>query len=478
MKKRVLNIVAVFCATVMLFMIGYGILSVLRPNKESPIPIINAVELYAKSCAALDTQSEMVLTIEKIVETRIENSVFTEKANETISIDKKDSGSEYIRSAGTIDIGGHVFSVTQLFTDDTDYLEINGAYFCGNTDPNRSLHSPPAILLNSNVYQMISGVNDGENYIISFEQPTQAEPWAINENDTFVNAKGTAWISYSGQLVKSQYEITSTSGGITTSTIYSVSATITDINIDLPENKSEYKNISYLDGPLMLERASGYLLQAQNVSSKYNDEIYFQAFGDTRTQSITLHTYDEKTFAANVNTETYLKNDSRVGQDTQLRKKELFVNGNYLLGLDGAEPTVNKDVSEKDMQTYCKNLLVGTIILPQHIADIQMSKSESSIHITINTNEEFAKSIRSNAGQTLYQKPEMLDSLIQSIKAESIQCYLDLDPVTGLAIASGICYDGKFIITDNACTLRYKIDQSYDLISENAKEEIQKAAGA
>ena len=478
MKKRLLNIVAVFCATVLLFLLGYGILSIFRPTKESPVPIKKANELYLASYSHLNGQSDRILSIETTIETKIGAYQFTEESVETLSYDYKDNESVYIESVKDINIGNHQFSLTQLYTDNANYLEINGAHFRSNTDENKSLWFVPSVLIHSELYQTITGVNNGEHYIISFDQATQAEQWALNGKDTFVSATATAWISFSGHLVKSQYEITTTDGETTTSTTYTVSPTIIEVNIGEPEDKETYKEIAYLNGPVELERASGYLLQAKSVSAIYADEIYFEAFGDTRTQSITMHMYDDGEFIAQVDTETHLKNDSRVGLDTTLLKKESFLSGSYQISLDNESPTVNKDVSAKDMQTYCKNLLVGTIILPQHIEDVQVTESDNAIRIIVTANEEFAKSIRANAGQTLYENPDILNDLIQSITEENTQCYLDLDPDTGLPIASGVSFNGKYTITDTACVLRYKIDQTYNLISEIAEQEIKKAADA
>ena len=476
MKKRLLNIIAVFCATVLLFLLGYGILSLFRPTKESPVPIKNANELYLASYSHLNSQSDRILSIETTTKAKIGASQFTEESVETLSYDYKDGESAYIESVKDITIGNHQFSLTQLYTENVNYLEINGALFRSSADENENLPFVPSVLIHSELYKTITGINNGEHYIISFDQATQAEQWAFNNKDTFVSATATAWISFSGELVKSQYEITTTNGEITNSTTYTVSPTIAEVNISEPKNKDDYKEIAYLNGPVVLERASGYLLQAKSISANYADNIYFEAFGDTRTQSIALHMCDAEEFIAHVDTETHLKNDSRVGLDTKLHKKELFTNGCYQVSLDNEAPVPNKDVTAKDMQTYCKNLLVGTIILPQHIEDVQVTESDNTIRITVTANEEFAKSIRANAGQTLYEDADMLNDLIQSIKEENTQCYLDLDPDTGLPIASGVSFNGKYTITDTTCVLRYKIDQTYNLISEIAEQEIKKAA--
>jgi hypothetical protein len=226
----------------------------------------------------------------------------------------------------------------------------------------------------------------------------------------------------------------------------------------------------------MLERATGYLLQTNNISAHYTDNIYFQAFGDSRTQDITLYMANHENLSALVKTLTKLKNDSRVGQDTQLSKIELFADNRYLVSTDDNKPIESSNITAYDMRQYCQNRLVSTVMLPKHITGAQIISSEKSVRIQYSASEEFANLISSNACQSLYQQPELLNDLAQSCTTDTLQCYLELDKITGLPIASGISYSGTHNVAGTAYSLSYKADQIYDLLSQITPEEIKKAA--
>ncbi len=474
MKRRAFVIGTTVLAASVMFLVGFLILPTERPD----IPLENAAEIYTSAHIAVTAASDITLNISKATEMRIDTNVFQENSLQELVC--TGLGSENMRSSATetLSIGNFTVTMSEAFSNSTGYVSINGANFSSPISAEDYLKRfAPAMLMDTTQYKSITGIDNRECYVISFSQPIGAELWALDDNFTFVDASGTAYVSYDGQLTKSIYTLTYSNGKTLWKTTYTVDVVMAADPITLPDNAASFQAIDYLDGPRMLERASGYLMLAKNVSSHYTDSIYFEAFGDSRTQDITQYTANGENQTALVKTSTVLKNDSRVGQNSQLSKAELFTDSSYLVSTDGGEFIANSDVTADHMVQYCQNRLVSTVMLPQHITGAQIVPSEESLRIEYSASDAFATSVSANACHSLYQQPELLNDLAQSRTTDTLQCYLEFDRITGLPITSGISYSGTHNIEGTPYTLRYKADQIYDLLSRMTTEEIKKAAG-
>lgn len=475
MKKRLSIIGIAIIGAILLSFLGYCILS------DSSIDgtlhqITNADTVYTDSLSAVCDAQDMTLTISKTQETTVGEDVFLEITQQTLSY--TGIGTQNLRASVTETLSIDSFSaqISEIFANGIGYVTVNDACFSGSVKPEEyQKRFAPAILLDASLYGTVTGFDTGEDYRIQFAQPTDAEAWAFDQSAAFVDAKGTAYVSYDGQLTKSIYALTCHRGNASVRLTYIVEINLSTPTISLPVDTSKYAPIEYLDGPRMLERATGYLLQADHVSAKYSDSIYFQAFGDARTQEITLHTAADDSWSALVQTQTILTNDSKVGLDSQLQKTELFRDGIYQSSTNGSELIGNNEITADDMHTYCKNQLIGTVMLPQYITGARMEEIGSVLYITFSASESFAPLVSSNVCQTLYQKPELLNDMAQSNTTNTLVCYLELDKNLLLPVAAGINYDGTFTVEGVPYALRFKADQIYDVLSHTAHAEIDKA---
>jgi hypothetical protein len=476
-KKRLQVIAIALAAAGLLFLVGFLILPDSSINNKPIIPVENAKELYEEALPTVSEAQDMTLNISKTQEITVGSEVFLETSQQKLAY--TGLGTEDIRASvtETLSIDDFSVNISEIYYNGTGYVSINDSRFFSSISKEDYLKRfAPAQLLDPALYGIIDGIDNGYGYVINFSQPAAAEAWALSEDGLFVDAKGSAYVNYDGQLTKSIYNLTYNRGKIQFKMTYVVDVALSSDEISIPNNRKSYISIDYLDGPRMLEHASGYLLQAANISAHYTDSIYFQAFGDARTQDITLHTAKGESFSALVQTVTTLKNDGRVGLDSQLKKTELFVDNRYSVSTDDADPVVNKAVTADDMYNYFHNVLVGTIMLPAHITGAQIVDNEETLRIQYSASDAFAVQISANACQSLYQEPELLNDLSQSRTTDTLQCYLELDKTTGLPIASGISYSGTHTIENVPYSLRYQADQIYDILTQSAQEEINKAA--
>lgn len=472
MKKRLLVIGAALAGTILLWLTGHFIL----PNKTLP-QIKNAEAIYLESIADINTAQDITLNISKTQETTVGNDVFLETSQQALSY--LGLGTEDMRAAlfETLTIDDYQVQITEYYANGTGFTTVNkGAFSSTISAEDYQNRFAPAVLMDPSRYYSITGFDTGSEYMIRFEQPVSVEPWALYDGIAFMMAEGTAYVSYTGQLTGSIYSLTYQRGNAKIRITFNVDVEVLATTITPPEDISDYLAIEYLDGPRILERATGYLLQAENVSAKYSDDIYCQAFGDRRTQEITLHTaVIDNSRSALIQTEMHLTNESKVSLDSHLSKTELFSGGTYRSATDDGPWITNREITTDNMQTYCKNQLIGTVILPEYIADAQIEETKDTLRIIFSGCESFAPLICSNVCQTLYQKPELINDIAQSSTTNSLQCYLELDRNTSLPVASGIHYDGTFTVEGIPYGLRFEADQIYDILSQTAQTKIEEA---
>ena len=256
-----------------------------------------------------------------------------------------------------------------------------------------------------------------------------------------------------------------------------LTATHKPIEILTPKNTDHYTPISYWEAPKALERACGFLIQTDRISSEYADLVYFQAIGDKRTQKISLHAQNDQNLAVSILTETALTNDTKQEQNVSHVKQEYFIDDQYFVSNNGEPPVMNADIHADTMNNYFQDIIVSTIMLPEYIASADIEENETSIQITFTGNDEFALFLTENACQVLYQNPTLITESGNTITAKKLQCYLTIDKKTGLPSSSGIDFLGSYKTQGIPYEIQYSAEQSYAIPSSNAINKINEAAG-
>lgn len=480
MKRRLFIVSIALAATAMMSIGGYFILSGAAANRQAQNlkPINDAALVYNNAVSAIRSADNAVLSISKAQETTVRERTFLEITQQELSYQDLGTDDFCAELTETLTIDSHSVEIQEVYTGGTAFVALGDGRFSAQLTPEDYLSRfAPAILLDAQLYGSITGVDTGDGYTISFKDPSAPEVWALSLDCELSEATGTVYVSYDGQLEKSIYAVSYTRGNVDYRQTVIVTLMDSSGSIELPDKATQYTAIEYFNGPRQLERATGYLLQAQDVSAVYRDSTYFQAFGDKSDKEVTMHTHRDETWSARVDTMETLTNDSRIDQASKQHKTELFTNDQYSVSTNGAAAVANPEISVDDMYSYCRNLLVGTVMLPQYIAGVQISEAEGIQRITFSGNEAFATLISSNTCQVLYKEPEMLNTLAQSNNTDTLECYLEVDSNTGLPVSSGILYNGTYMIEGLPYQLTFQADQTYDLLSETAFDAINKAAG-
>lgn len=474
-KKKILVVVAI--ALVCMTAAGIFLLSfLLTPTPERPKAIDNAASLYAEACATLSKEKNMTMQVSLTKQICVDGAVFLESSEQSILIKGLLTPQMQILLDEQITIGTYEFPLTEIFAEDTVYATVAGSHFSSQCSAEAyQQRLIPPILLDSVLYRQISGEDDGEKFTIYLSEANKPEAWLGITNVNLTEASGTVHVDHEGNLQSSTYRISYNYGGVEITQTVDAVVTVEDPQIQVPENTQAYKPITYLDGPKMLEYATGHLLQSQSISSNYTDTIYFEALGDKRTQQIRMHAADADSWSAYVATDITTTNDSRADQKTTLAKRELYINDTYTVSNNGAAYEENSSIKFDSMFDYFQNLLVSTVMLPEHVDACTYAQYDSTVRIEFTGTTAFAEHLCNNAAQILYQSPSLWDD--SPVTTKELTGYLEFDPITGLPTSAGINYSGSYKREGLPYSLQYTADQSYVTPSSFATNEIRNAAG-
>ena len=433
--------------------------------------ISDAVQLYSNAVSNLNTDKLRyhVVTAKEAV---VGSEVFTQNTEQTVTYENLDSAETRGIVQETLTIGNHTVQIQEVFADGIGYFTVENSQFCSPMEKDAYISRyAPAVLMDITLYNSICGFKTSDNYTIEFTKASALESWLWDQNTHFISASGSAVITGEGQLLQSTYNATYQSG----QTYIRLSVTVDHLPtkpVEIPVDLSQYQTIAYIDAPKMLEIACGHLLESVSVTSHYTDSILCHAFGDHRTLNIDVHTVNASDWSSRIDSQTTLSNNSKTGTSTVIEKTELFTDGKYSIRINDSEPTENPDIDAQDMKTLCQDILVGTIMLPQHIIAAELEESNDTLVIHFIANEEFAQLVRADACTALYQDVDILNRQTQTYATQTATCYLTIDKTTGLPLSSGFQYVGNYIMDALPYPLEFKADQQYELIGDHANRNI------
>lgn len=442
--------------------------AVLHLTGEHPIldPLI-----YYKNARHLCQDRTVQMKLDTTTRTQIGNEEFTERAQQTATLYYENGTFTAGTSEESLTSGSQTTSLTQSYQDGALYMDLDSSSFTATmTAADYLSRLPPAVMFDEVLYSSILGTQIKEVTTISFSKASSAETWATPADAQFLSASGTVRLSKDSRIQESTYQVQYTVGAQTVEKTVTAVYYWYDLGRTPPhiEETDKYTHISDPDAPLLLERMSGLILQAENISGNYTEYIFCEAFGDTRTRSIDLQMSQGDSFAAQISTAVSLTNSSRAENNAQRQQLEIFENGVYSLSVDGEFIQPEAPFTEESLRSYCRDLLVGTILLPQHITAVTTEKIDGTVMLRFSANQDLAALISTDACRTLYQDPSVLNSIASNRFTDIMECYLQIDPATGLPLSSGIHYSGTYTISTLSYKLAFQAEQAYQFSSAAA----------
>lgn len=435
----------------------------------TPESLADADVLYENAVAAVTNASNLSLNITQQKEITVGNETFNETSTQTVTYEGLDSEHLQVAMEETLQAGSHTVTITELYADGVGFFTVEEGRFTFSANRDEYLaRYTPAVLLDTSLYSSITGTRAKGIACITFAQPSGFEPWLDIENAELISAVGTAYIDKAGQLTESRYELTYTQGNAyirQSITVEPVDALHSPIQI--PEDTSAYTPISDPNILRLLEIACGHLLEATSVTSTYTDTILCHAFGDQRSQSIVINAVSADQLDAQVDTSVSLSNSGKLGSASTVSKTERFSNGIYTVVVNDGEETAKSDIDAAAMHSYCQDILVGTMALPQYITGASVTETEDTYQIRFTASEDFGQLLQKEACLTLYQDADILSKQAQSYRTDSVLCYLTLHKSTYLPVASGFHYVGIYTIDALPYPLEFRADQQYRLLDDH-----------
>ena len=465
MKRRLWIVFAAAVAAVLFLIVG---LLILPSEKNQYAPgqpmnvISNPMQVYEDAVCNAASASDYSLTATRSKLTISGQNLYKEQSN--IRTDVSGWGTESLQAfhEETITYGQQITQYTETFTDGNVYVRIGDGLFRSEISADDyAKRLLPQQIIDPQLYTSVVGFASNEETRIIFEQSLAPEAWAIPENTQFIDGKAVVRIDAEGKLIESLYTATYKASGATVHIAVSTQGQQAAAPV-IPEDISQAVYLDHPDSLKLLEQASGYLIQASNIHATYRERIYCQAFGDQRTQESIIEITSLPTWSARVNTEVISTNTGHVGEISKHTHNEQFTDGKYSLSIDGREPESNDTIDHTAMEKYCQNLLLSAIILPEHITAAHRTEQDSTVRIQYSASEAFARSIAANCCQTLYEKPELLDQLTENYQTSTVECYLDVDPATGVPTGAGILYEGIYTIDAIPYQLQFQADQTFE----------------
>ncbi len=462
--------------SMIIFLAIIALMLPLSPHDDEIQPTSNVLDdprqIYKEAIGHYDIQN-ITYRIETKTEIVINDEIFHENTTQLVTMEQNNETGNNFAVEESICIGEHTVTISEIFHKGIIYSTVSGAKFRSEIKEDEYLaRIAPFILINPELYAEVSGYKKEECSIIKFSSATEPEQWISDQETILKDAEGMTKISANGELLENTYNANYEISGTRIQLSVKTTPADNERQINVPDDPESYTKIANPDTPVLLEKACGYVTSAKSICSKYTDYIECTAFEDRRQQTIEVDIDGNSDWSSRIQTSLQYSDHSKAGSNTVIEKEELFANGAYSIQIDGGTIYNDDTVTQEMMRSFCQNILIGTIMLPEHISDAEIMISDSAYYITYTANTEFAEQIRSRACETLYDDPDILIDQTVSYRVEKAMCYLHIDKTTGLPLASGFHYIGAFTIDTLPYRLVFRADQEYQMLNDHAVESI------
>ena len=441
--------------------------SINNKNTDTSMPretIPDAQSAYISAVSNISA-NDMAYQVEICKEIFTDSNQFSEQIHCYIKFSGLESENFYGYIFEEHAIGKYTYESSEAYTGNQIYTNVNGSLFTSDITKDQFISRYiPLIIINANNYNSISGYDENDTISIEFSDPNSAEQWITEEDISVESAYGTVTLDKNNALLSSSYTIQYTASNkeikLTVTTKNGCNQEVPDgVDTTLP-----YTFLTDIDAPKRLETACGYLMQASNIQADYNDYINCTAFGDHRTQIIKIESSEKPNLSASVYTTITLTHGKQGATDTTIEKEEHFRDGIYTIQINDGQPTTNDSVTADTMSVLCRDILLGTLMLPEHIMSVEIAETDDQYQITFSANEIFSDQIKAEACNILYQNPNILSEQTANYTTSISQCYLIIDKQSGIPMASGYHYLGIYEADGLSYQLEFQADQKYNIL--------------
>jgi len=438
----ILSLIGVLVAVIQIFGIS-----------GKPRSLKNAANLFATAIANVQNSDAAGYEVTVKEETTLFDHVFTMTSNKHISI----CGEDVLIEEDLIS-GSNEVHITEIYQDGCRYIALSGSNFKVKEDSDAFWqHHVPRIPVTADHYRSISGYAEKGEYVIQFSDPVAPESWMQTAANKLISAEATVRISKDYTILGYSFrsEFRQDEGMILQTMEYTAAEAVS-----IPQPEGDFSPIDDPEILRALEISTGYLLQTESFRSSYAETIFCQAFGDTRNRTIELEASNIGGWTSSYSSTIASENSANAGSVTTTKTAEIFKDGKLTVTKDDGTSTVTEE-DPAAIQRRCRDLMVGTVIMPRFITNVSSSIDGNNIRYLITVNEEFNRAFSEEACMNMYQDGGILSAYASDHTTTDSGAYLTISRRTYIPVASGFHYSGIYTISDLPYELTFKADQLY-----------------
>lgn len=431
-------------------------------------------ELADKYISAVEAISGENYALEVTYEKRVTLAGQTYWESGTHTQDYRHAGTEDFtaRVKSTVVYGSDAYEadIQETYGGGKVYQKVSDGKFCKEMTAEEFIERhTPVQMLEPALYTL--SANEAET-VLTFATATAAEAWCAPEDAELLSASGSAELDGEGKLLKTTYTVSFRYGAAEHTMTYTAIPTEMGRDPAVPEKADDYVVLDYADAAVFLEHAYGYLSQARHVTSNSYNLIVSAAAGYGLQTGIFIDAYAEgEAYAAkiqnDINAMDYTKNESESYELT-----EKFVDGKYTASEDGGKETPNSYITQTMVESAVLDKLLEWIVSNEYIADVKFDNAGGTLLMEYTGTEKMAEDICYDICGSIFNDGDLLNDLASSYTTDTIEFYLALDAYSLLPTAVGMLYEGTHVIDGYPLTLTQQVNQSFDLGSMTAYEEI------
>ena len=416
---------------------------------------------YMDAAAKFSNVSNYTLKIHYDQTVTIGSDSYHQVQDQELTVENAGSDDITIMATENVIIGDEAFSYTIHLIDGQGYLNIGEQLFASPLAASELLdHYAPAVLLNIGLYATVETEKIDNGYRVIFSDALDIEDWLMTETVLLHSGSGIATLDDDGNLTGNHYEVSYTDGQSNVTASVDVEIVYNPTALEAP-NTDLYRPITYVLAPILLEKSCGYISTAENISSTNISQIESDAFGIQRTQSTDIQiTNRTEAYNAQLNTMVVQKNAN--GDATTVTQSQSYSNGTYT-ATSSVEDATLPNMTQADMDHYCRNLLLGNIPTAKYITEASVENTGNYSILSFHASAEMTDTICKNISRFLYGDENFISSISENIAPAAALCYLTINQKTGLPTASGLSFETTHTINETDFSIKYHVDSNYQL---------------
>ncbi len=431
--------------------------------------------LYRSAMEALVAEPELTLHITTQKVTTVNDFPVVENEEQALIYQKHNPDNPVVHLSRKISMGNYAFNASEFYYNGVCYLNVNSTGFYQAIPAETYLLSCiPRVVLDPSLYTEALTEETEDGVLLRFIKGTNAEDWILPNISDFAFSEGSAFFDKTDTLQSVSYTIRYLNGPYPVQYTVTVDYEITSTNWDLPTFE-DYRQISDLQVPILLEKATLQLLALENITAHSKQTMNSEAGSILWEFRSDVDVYGKAKEQAALIKQTILTSDYANNKEDLYWSQELYLDGQYHMTAQKGEDIFSDTIPPQQIRDNCSALLLQGLLSAQDITGGAIAESDGLYTITLNPTAVFGDQLCRNACEVLFDYPELLKQLATSERVDKLEAYITVDKYTGLIAAAGYDYQ----VTHSVDIVSYKLicqtEQTFTLPSSTAYSTIKDA---